>query len=172
MCMVTTRPGPSSFPETSVPGIPLSAGPRAAPACDLLVLEATYGDRLHESREHRLERLGKILGGALADGGRSSSPPSPWAALRSSSTNWIAWSPTPPSGEPCRKPKTAAAHSRGGGFPPRSRTDQDDLLPFRLPGPGSRTLMQRGDHPLDFEGLYTCSSHRDHLRLIERPGPR
>ncbi len=35
----------------------------------------------------------------------------------------------------------------------------------------ARTLMQRGDHPLDFEGLYARGSHRDHLRLLERPGP-
>ena len=37
--------------------------------CDLLVMESTYGDRVHGERKFRIERLGAVLSQALADGG-------------------------------------------------------------------------------------------------------
>lgn len=39
-------------------------------ACDLLVMESTYGDRNHEDRIMRRQRLGELLSKALADHGK------------------------------------------------------------------------------------------------------
>jgi metallo-beta-lactamase family protein len=32
-------------------------------------------------------------------------------------------------------------------------------------------LAARGDHPLDFKGLYSARDYRDHLRLVQMEGP-
>jgi metallo-beta-lactamase family protein len=45
------------------------AGPEAGPAADLVLMESTYGDRLHRSREATLEEFGGILRAARRDGG-------------------------------------------------------------------------------------------------------
>jgi metallo-beta-lactamase family protein len=49
---------------------PLLPDPDPPPACDLLVLESTYGDRRHEDRSQRVQRLGNLLARALADRGK------------------------------------------------------------------------------------------------------
>lgn len=43
--------------------------PRSPEQADHLIIESTYGDRLHENRECRRERLADVLKHALADGG-------------------------------------------------------------------------------------------------------
>lgn len=50
-------------------GAPLLDPPHAPESADLLVLESTYGDRLHEDRHSRRARLQGVLERALADGG-------------------------------------------------------------------------------------------------------
>ena len=150
---------------------PLLPDPEPPPACDLLVLEATYGDRLHESREHRLERLGKILGGALADGGKVFIPA--FALGRTQELLYEldrlvtdpAFRRTMPQLERLRRIPVVVDSPLGLELTRMTSS----LSAYR--DREARTLMQRGDHPLDFEGLYACGSHRDHLRLIERPGP-
>ena len=52
------------------PHTPLLPAPKSPYRADVLVLESTYGDRLHEDRTHRLECLGKTLVKALADNGK------------------------------------------------------------------------------------------------------
>lgn len=49
---------------------PLLPDPDAPDACDLLILESTYGDTLHGSRHDHVHRLGAILDKALSDGGK------------------------------------------------------------------------------------------------------
>jgi metallo-beta-lactamase family protein len=48
---------------------PILRDPEAGPAADLVLMESTYGDRLHRSREATLEEFGGILRGARRDGG-------------------------------------------------------------------------------------------------------
>ena len=54
--------GPKDTPILPDPDIP--------DPCDLLVMESTYGDRLHEDRKKRVQRLGRIVEKALSDGGK------------------------------------------------------------------------------------------------------
>ena len=49
---------------------PILPDPQNPEPADLVVLEATYGDRLHDDRVHRIQRLGRVLNRALADGGK------------------------------------------------------------------------------------------------------
>jgi metallo-beta-lactamase family protein len=48
---------------------PILAAPRSPWSADVVVLESTYGDRNHESRKTRRERLQRVIGRALSDGG-------------------------------------------------------------------------------------------------------
>ena len=48
---------------------PLLKKPVPPPKADLLVLESTYGDRLHDSTEDREQRLERVIRDTLADGG-------------------------------------------------------------------------------------------------------
>lgn len=48
---------------------PILRSLRAPEYADILVLESTYGDRLHEGRGNRQQRLEKLIDQALADGG-------------------------------------------------------------------------------------------------------
>ena len=50
-------------------GEPLLNDFTSPPRADLLVLESTYGDKLHDSREHRLDQLEGVLRHTLADRG-------------------------------------------------------------------------------------------------------
>jgi metallo-beta-lactamase family protein len=49
--------------------MPILRDPEAGPAADLVVMESTYGDRLHRDRAATLEELGGILRSARRDGG-------------------------------------------------------------------------------------------------------
>lgn len=55
--------------DLGAPHAPLLRPPQPAEFCDTLVIESTYGDRNHESREHRRQRLERVLERALADKG-------------------------------------------------------------------------------------------------------
>jgi metallo-beta-lactamase family protein len=48
---------------------PILRDPESGPAADLVLMESTYGDRLHRSREATLEEFGGILRAARRDGG-------------------------------------------------------------------------------------------------------
>jgi len=55
--------------DLGAPHAPMLPAPRPPYAADVVVLESTYGDRLHESRRNRRARLKHVLERALADGG-------------------------------------------------------------------------------------------------------
>ena len=55
--------------DLGAPHAPLLRPPQPPEFCDTLVIESTYGDRNHESREHRRQRLERVLERALADKG-------------------------------------------------------------------------------------------------------
>jgi metallo-beta-lactamase family protein len=50
-------------------GTPILRDPSPVPAADLVVMESTYGDRLHKSREDTIAELASIFAAAHRDGG-------------------------------------------------------------------------------------------------------
>ena len=50
-------------------GTPILCDPAPVPAADLVVMESTYGDRLHKSREDTIAELASIFAAAHRDGG-------------------------------------------------------------------------------------------------------
>jgi metallo-beta-lactamase family protein len=55
--------------DLGAPWAPLLPAPQPPYRADLLVLESTYGDRLHEDRRTRRQRLEAVLAQAMRDGG-------------------------------------------------------------------------------------------------------
>ena len=55
--------------DLGAPWSPLLAAPRAPYSADVVVLESTYGDRLHEGRRRRRAALKRVIEKALADRG-------------------------------------------------------------------------------------------------------
>ena len=55
--------------DLGAPWAPLLPAPKSPWGCDRLVIESTYGDRIHEGRRERRERLRNLLEKALSDGG-------------------------------------------------------------------------------------------------------
>src|SRR5690606_41728054 len=50
-------------------GTALIPDPAPPPAADLVLMESTYGDRDHRSREDTLDEIGQVLDTAWEDGG-------------------------------------------------------------------------------------------------------
>ena len=55
--------------DLGAPHAPLLPAPRPPWHADIVVLESTYGDRIHKDRRHRRERLREVIEQALEDGG-------------------------------------------------------------------------------------------------------
>lgn len=143
---------------------PILPDPEVPDPCDLLVLESTYGDRLHDDRKQRVGRLGQIIERALSDGGKVLIPAFALGRVqellyefdrllsnRSASTPGFPVFLDSPLGL-----EITEIYSSLTEF-----WDQE-----------ARDLLSRGDRPMDFDGLYAVRNHRDHLRLVrEKEGP-
>jgi metallo-beta-lactamase family protein len=143
---------------------PILPDPEIPDPCDLLVLESTYGDRLHDDRSQRIDRLSRILETALSDGGKVLIP-----AFALGRTQELIYEmdriisgrflPPPPFPVLLDSPlgiEITKIYSTLSEF-----WDQE-----------ARDLVSAGDHPIDFDGLYAVRDHRDHLKLVqEADGP-
>ncbi|MBI3279447.1 MAG: MBL fold metallo-hydrolase [Acidobacteria bacterium] len=56
------------------PGLPIIPDPEPCPPADFLILESTYGDRLHQPLEHVSERLARIIQRTAGRGGKIIAP--------------------------------------------------------------------------------------------------
>ncbi|MEA2084639.1 MAG: MBL fold metallo-hydrolase [Thermodesulfobacteriota bacterium] len=144
---------------------PILPDPDPPPACDLLILESTYGDRLHEDRSDRIGRLGRILEKALADHGKVYIP-----AFALGRTQELLF-------------ELDRIFSRN------NRHNQKRSVPVFVDSPlgleitriystlsefwddESNRLLSKNDHPFDFAGLYSVDRAKDHHRLCGIPGP-
>ena len=139
---------------------PLLCDPDVPEGCDLLVLESTYGDRLHGDRRERVERLGTVLSRALADQGK-------------------VWIPAFALGRTQELLYEMDRLFHDGSF--QATVFVDTPLGLEITKIYSNlsaywdkealALFAGGDHPMDFKGLFAVRSHSDHLRLCEADGP-
>ncbi|MBN2232971.1 MAG: MBL fold metallo-hydrolase [Deltaproteobacteria bacterium] len=156
--------------DLGAPETPLLPAPDIPAPCDLLVMESTYGDRLHGDRRERVARLGAILQHALADGGRVFIPA--FALGRSQELIYEidrlytekAW----------RAEFSGLAGARVPVFldtPLGLKITEvyGRLKPFW--DQESKELLAGGDNPLDFDILYGVDSAREHHLLLDYQGP-
>ncbi|SDR82810.1 MBL fold metallo-hydrolase [Pseudomonas oryzae] len=160
------------------PHTPLLPAPKSPWRADTLVLESTYGDRIHEPRGDRRQRLQKVIEKALADNGTVLIP-----AFSIGRTQELLYELeditqrmkfTLPATDEAEKASVSAA-SGAINWP---------ALPIILDSPlASRFTevygqlqdfwdkealqrLRRGRNPLKFGNLLTIDSHGDHLAMV------
>ncbi len=154
---------------------PILPDPDPPDACDLLVLESTYGNRNHEGREDRLRTLGEKLIKALADKGKVFIPAFALGRTQEilfeldrlfNDAQWRKKFPQLSPTEPGKPPIPVFLDSPLGleitGIYSRLAQFWDNE---------SRSLQAEGDHPFDFDHLYAVSRYKDHQALLAIPGP-
>lgn len=142
---------------------PIIPDPDAPESCDLLLLESTYGNRLHESREDRIGWLSEKLSRALADTGKVFIP-----AFALGRTQEILF----------ELDRLFSDESLGKRHIPVFVDSPLGLKITRIYSELSQfwdsesaQLQAAGDHPFDFNHLYGVEKFKDHQALLDIPGP-
>lgn len=158
--------------DLGAPYAPLLPAPKAPFAADVVVLESTYGDRLHEGRRERKQRLQQVLEHALNNRGAVLVP-----AFSIGRTQELLYELE----EIIFRNKTRKAAPElaweelevivDSPLAARFTKVYRQLRPFW--DAEARQRLGAGRHPLDFEQLTTIDSHAEHLetvRKIQRSG--
>ena len=152
--------------DLGAPDTPLLPAPLPPERADVLVLESTYGDRLHEDRATRGERLRAVIEHALEDGGTVLIP-----AFSIGRTQELLY----------ELEEIFHTHASDGAEPRAAWQQLQVVLDSPLAADltsGYRRLrahwdaeakqrVRQGRHPLAFEQLVTVDRHEDHLRMVE-----
>ena len=153
------------------PGSPLRPDVVPPERADVLVLESTYGDRIHEDRRTRQARLKAVVEHALADGGTVIVPAFSVgrtqellyelegifadAEAEAGSPSWGAAAAGPWGSLQVVLDSPLAADFTKGYGQLRRHWDRE-----------ARARLAAGRHPLAFEQLVTVASHADHTRMV------
>lgn len=139
---------------------PLLPAPKAPAKADVLVLESTYGNHLHEGRQNRATKLKQVVEKALRNNGTVIVP-----AFSIGRTQELLY-------ELEGIIHSAGKHSLWRSLeiivdsPLAARFTQvyRDLKPFW--DDEAQTRVRVGRHPLSFASLYTVDSHQDHEQTV------
>jgi metallo-beta-lactamase family protein len=156
-----------NFPNTSTPGItfsgdlgcidtPILPDPDIPDACDILILESTYGNRNHSSRKHRLAALKELLDKALSDNGIVYIP-----AFSLGRTQELIYE--------LDRIKTKVPVFIDSPLGIEITKLYTELQSFW--DKEAKDLKAQGDHPIDFKNLYAVEKYRDHKKLLNIKGP-
>jgi metallo-beta-lactamase family protein len=146
--------------DLGAPHAPLLPAPKSPTRADVLVLESTYGNRNHEDRRTRRQRLQAAIDHAIADGGTVMIP-----AFSIGRTQELLYE------------LEGLFHRHRGGAWKNLAVIVDSPLAARFNSAYSalkpwwdaeaRKLVRSGRHPLSFENLITVDSHEQHLKMVE-----
>ncbi|OKY75642.1 MAG: MBL fold metallo-hydrolase [Desulfobulbaceae bacterium DB1] len=142
---------------------PIIPDPDPPETCDLLILESTYGNRLHESRNERIESLSTKLERALTDNGKVFIP-----AFALGRTQEILFELDRIFAEEKWRARRIPVFVDS----PLALEITDvysRLSPFW--DSESKKHLAAGDHPFDFSRLYSVETYKDHKTLLGIPGP-
>lgn len=141
---------------------PILPDPDKADACDLLILESTYGDKNHQDRSERVDRLKSILSRALEDDGKVYIP-----AFSLGRTQEMIYEMDRIFTEhKIDRPIPVFIDSPLGLKITKIYSEMNEFWDKE-----ARDLLKKGDHPIDFENLYAVENHKHHKKLMEIPGP-
>jgi len=155
--------------DLGAPYAPLLPAPKAPYAADTLIIESTYGNRLHENRRERRLKLKAVIERALQNKGTVLIP-----AFSIGRTQELLYEFESILHEMGRR----QAGAERGELPPwhdisiivdsplaaKFTAVYRQLQPF-----WDKEALQRlrsGRHPLSFEGLVTVDTHEDHERIV------
>lgn len=158
--------------DVGVAHTPLLPDPAIPAPCDLLVMESTYGDRCHEQRQERVNRLGEALTRALNDKGKVLIP-----ALSLGRTQEILYEIDRLFSDPERRrqfPELSGPHAQFPVFIDSPLGEELTTVYSRLSqfwDAEAKVLLHSGDHPLKFERLQIVKSSQEHQDLLRMSGP-
>lgn len=167
--------------DLGAPHAPILPAPKAPCKADILVIESTYGDRLHEDRHSRRARLEKVLEHALSNQGTVLIP-----AFSIGRTQELLYELEDIIHRRALK-ESAKVQSRTSK-PNSSKATALDWtnLPIILDSPlasrfttvyreldhfwdaEARARLAKGRNPLAFRNLLTVDSHQAHLAMVNR----
>ncbi|MBV0932288.1 MBL fold metallo-hydrolase RNA specificity domain-containing protein [Marinobacterium weihaiense] len=142
--------------DLGAPDAPLLPPPEPPERADRLVLESTYGDRNHEHRAQRQQRLQAILNHALEDGGTLLIP-----AFSIGRTQDLLYELEAIIQAGQQELEVVVDSPLAANFTALYR----QLQPFW--DREARARLAAGRHPLAFEQLTVIDSHADHLRTVD-----
>jgi len=160
--------------DLGAPHAPLLPAPQPPYRADTLVIESTYGDRLHEDRRDRRKRLEAVIEQALADDGSVLIP-----AFSIGRTQELLYElediihrktrlgthrePDAPAGTPIDWPQLPIILD--SPLASRFTAAYRELQPFW--DKEALRRVQAGRRPLGFEQLITVDSHSEHERMVQ-----
>ena len=167
--------------DLGAPHAPFLMPPESPERADILVLESTYGDRLHEDRSSRRHRLEAVIEKALEDQGTVLIP-----AFSIGRTQELLYELEDIiQSKQSAKPVSVGASSLANQAATQSDEPNWPELPVILDSPlasrfteayrslkpfwneEARERIQSGRRPLAFEQLITIDSHGDHQRIVK-----
>ena len=167
--------------DLGAPHAPILPAPKAPYKADILVIESTYGDRLHEDRRSRRARLEKVLEHALSNQGTVLIP-----AFSSGRTQELLYELEDIIHRRALKGSAKAQSSASGPNTGKAPTLDWANLPIILDSPlasrftsvyreldhfwdaEARARLAKGRNPLAFRNLLTVDSHQAHLAMVNR----
>lgn len=151
--------------DLGAPYAPLLPSPRSPYACDVLVMESTYGDKVHASRKNRSLQLKKIIQRAFEDRGVLLIP-----AFSIGRTQELLYElediiyrhqqQCVAKSIPWEEIEIIVDSPLANEF-----TEKYRLLADYWDSEASNRLLQ-GRHPLDFSQLITINDHAEHLQTV------
>ncbi len=173
------------------PFTPLLPSPKPPFAADVLVLESTYGDRVHEDRRNRRERLKALVERCVRNRGAVLIP-----AFSIGRTQELLYEleeivhhdrrSRAPAAAPAEMPQWERRPRRDGQVSPLAAGSALDWseLPIIVDSPlaarlnqaylklrgywdaEAKRVLRKGRHPLSFEQVVTVDRHEDHLKVV------
>ncbi len=167
--------------DLGAPHAPILPAPKAPYKADILVIESTYGDRLHEDRRSRRARLEKVLEHALNNQGTVLIP-----AFSIGRTQELLYELEDIIHRRVLKESARAQSSASKSSTSKATALDWTNLPIILDSPlasrfttvyrelnhfwgaEARARLAKGRNPLAFRNLLTVDSHQAHLAMVNR----
>ncbi|MDH1729035.1 MBL fold metallo-hydrolase [Pseudomonas chengduensis] len=167
--------------DLGAPHAPILPAPKAPYKADILVIESTYGDRLHEDRRSRRARLEKVLEHALSNQGTVLIP-----AFSIGRTQELLYELEDIIHRRALKDSAKAPSSASKSSTSKATVLDWTNLPIILDSPlasrftsvyreldqfwdaEARAHLAKGRNPLAFRNLLTVDSHQAHLAMVNR----
>ncbi|MCG5523597.1 MBL fold metallo-hydrolase [Ectothiorhodospira haloalkaliphila] len=144
--------------DLGAPHTPLLPAPRSPHHADWLILESTYGDRLHGNRTNRQQALGKAIARALENDGTVIIPA--FSIGRTQELLYELEDLIHAGGSPWADLEIIVDSPLAARFTQVYR----QLKPWW--NAEAKKRLQAGRRPLGFENLYTVDSHEEHLQTV------
>lgn len=139
---------------------PLLSAPRAPYRADTLIIESTYGDKRHEHRNQRSQKLQAVIEHAVSDNGVVLIPAFSIGRTQELLYEIEQFIHTAPEGCLWKNIEIIVDSPMAANFTTKYR-DFKDLWDKEAQG-----ILKQGRHPLNFEQLHTIDTHQDHLSVV------